>query len=94
MKNKRLGIIFSIVALLLLVPLVSMQFTDEVNWSALDFVVAGGLLILLGLGLDALARKIQERKFKLLAIAGTLVLFTLIWIELAVGVFGSPIAGS
>lgn len=30
--------------LLLLVPLVAMQFTDEVDWGGGDFVVAGGLL--------------------------------------------------
>ena len=31
-------------ALILLVPLVAMQFTDEVDWALADFVVAGALL--------------------------------------------------
>jgi hypothetical protein len=31
-------------ALILLVPLVAMQFTDEVNWGVADFVLAGALL--------------------------------------------------
>ena len=31
-------------ALMLLLPLVAMQFTDEVNWSETDFIVAGALI--------------------------------------------------
>ena len=34
---------WSVAALLLLLPLVAMQFTDEVNWSLADFVVFGAL---------------------------------------------------
>lgn len=33
-----------VTGLLLLVPLVAMQFTDEVRWNLADFVVAGALL--------------------------------------------------
>jgi hypothetical protein len=42
---KRLGVWAAVVALLLLVPLIAMQFTDEVAWTLSDFVFAGILLI-------------------------------------------------
>ena len=43
-NNNRLTIILSAAGLLLLLPLVAMQFTNEVNWTFSDFLVAGILL--------------------------------------------------
>ena len=36
--------ILPIVGLLLLIPLIAMQLTDEVNWSFYDFIIMGGML--------------------------------------------------
>ena len=48
-QNKRLfGIVIS-VAILLLIPLIAMQFSDQVNWKLADFVIAGVLLFGTGL---------------------------------------------
>jgi hypothetical protein len=44
-------------AFILLVPLVAMQFTDEVDWGLADFVVAGALLGGTGLLLHELASR-------------------------------------
>jgi hypothetical protein len=44
-------------ALILLVPLVAMQITDEVDWGVADFVFAGALLGVTGLLLERAARK-------------------------------------
>lgn len=94
MQNKRLIGIVLTVALLLLIPFVAMQFTDEVNWSLADFVVAGVLLLGTGLMCELVMRKVPKREHRL-AICGVILLaFVLVWIELAVGIFGSPIAGS
>jgi hypothetical protein len=46
-----------VTACVLLVPLVAMQFTDEVDWSLADFVFAGVLLGVTGLVLELAARK-------------------------------------
>ena len=46
-----------VTVLVLLVPLVAMQFTDEVDWSLFDFVLAGVLLGGSGLLLELAARK-------------------------------------
>ena len=94
MKNKRLLIILSVVGVLMLIPLIAMQFTKEVNWSASDFVVMGILLLGTGLGCELILRKIKKRENRIVLCLAVLGAFLLIWMELAVGIFGTPFAGS
>ncbi|EMS32107.1 hypothetical protein C943_01369 [Mariniradius saccharolyticus AK6] len=94
MKNQRLNIIISIVVFLLLIPFLAMQFTDEVNWSLFDFAVMGILLLSTGTLLDLVLRKVKTFQKRLLLGFVVLLAFFLIWAELAVGIFGSPFAGS
>lgn len=49
MKNKRIVYILSAVVILLMIPLIAMQFTKEVDWSAFDFLLMG--IMLTGTGL-------------------------------------------
>ncbi|GAB3341271.1 hypothetical protein GCM10027429_29400 [Marivirga atlantica] len=93
-KNKRLAGILLTMGILLMVPLVAMQFTNEVDWSLFDFVVMGSLLLIVGLTAEFSLRKIKATKNRIIAIAIILFIFLLIWAELAVGVFGTPFAGS
>lgn len=79
---------------LLLIPLVGMVFSDQVNWSVFDFVVMGILLLSLVFGINLIMTKITNRRIQLIPIVILIVVFLLIWAELAVGVFGSPFAGS
>lgn len=93
-QNKRLFIIITIAIAILIIPLTAMNFTNEVNWKIFDFIVAGILLVGTGLTLEFILRKIKTLRFRILfAIALFLALF-LIWAELAVGIFGTPFAGS
>ena len=93
-QNKRLvGIVISVVVLLLM-PLIGMQFSDEVNWSLMDFLIAGILLLGTGLICEFIMRKVKKKENRIVLILIALVLLLLIWIELAVGVFGTPFAGS
>lgn len=94
MKNKRLIIILSAVIILLLIPFVAMQFTNGVNWSSSDFVIMGILLTGTGLLLEFSLRKIKTVKYRLMVSGIIIFLFLLVWAELAVGVFGTPFAGS
>ena len=94
MQNKRLAGIVLTVALLLLIPFIAMQFTDEVKWSLFDFVVAGALLLGTGLLCELVIRKVNKIEYRIVICGALLVALLLIWIELAVGIFGTPFAGS
>jgi hypothetical protein len=88
MQNKRLFIIVLTVALLLLIPLIAMQFTDEVNWTLLDFVVAGALLLGTGLIFELVMRKVKKAGLRIAMLVALLAMLVLIWAELAVGILG------
>ena len=94
MKNKRLIIILTAVPILLLIPFIAMQFTEEVAWTGLDFVVMGILLLGAGLLYELVMRKITRNKYKIALSIAILVVFLIFWAELAVGIFGTPFAGN
>ena len=73
-------------ALLLLVPLVAMQFTSEVVWDLFDFVVAGALMVGTGLMYQLATRKLTNPRSRAFAVAAIAAAFLLIWVELAVGI--------
>ena len=94
MNSKRLLTIIFTTAVLLLIPLIAMRFTNEVNWTLSDFMVAGTLLLGTGLILDLILRKITSIKYRVVISTALLLVFLLIWAELAVGIFGTPFSGS
>lgn len=94
MRNKRLLVIVVITVLILVMPLIAMQFSDEVKWSYSDFLVAGILLLGTGLLFEFALRKVKKTRQRIVICAAILATLFLIWIELAVGIFGTPIAGS
>ncbi|MFE3869519.1 hypothetical protein ACFX5E_15750 [Flavobacterium sp. LS2P90] len=87
MNNKRLIIIVFTVAFLLLIPLIAMQFTDEVNWTLFDFTVAGVLLLSTGLACELVIRKVNKISLRIAICVTLLAMLLLIWAELAVGIF-------
>ena len=94
MKTNRFLIILLIVGALLLIPIIAMQFSSEVVWTASDFIIMGILLLVTGLGIDLVLRKVSSSKNRLIMGGIILAVFFMIWAELAVGVFGTPFAGS
>lgn len=93
-KNKRLIGILIVIAFLLLLPLIAMQFTSEVVWTSSDFVIMGILLLVTGLAVELVLRKVPTTSSRIVIVGVVLFLFFLIWAELAVGIFGTPFAGS
>ncbi|RTY89151.1 hypothetical protein FNW07_11470 [Flavobacterium sp. GT3R68] len=93
-NNKRLFGIVVTVAVLLMIPLLGMLFSDQVNWGVEDFVAAGILLLGTGLACEAVMRTVKTRQNRLILCGVILIALALIWIELAVGLFGTRFAGS
>ena len=83
----------SVVAILI-APLLAMQFTGEVHWTPFDFGVAAVLLGTTALAIELAIRLIGRPTFCVAAVLAILVALVLVWAELAVGVFGTPFAGS
>ncbi|HWP94212.1 MAG TPA: hypothetical protein VNL72_00555 [Gammaproteobacteria bacterium] len=71
---------------LLLVPLLAMQFTTAVRWSVGDFVTMGVLLFSAGSAFVLIARRVPPR-YRLIAGALVLAMLLYVWAELAVGIF-------
>ena len=85
--------ILRIVGLLLTIPLIAMQLTDEVEWSLFDFIIMGAMLSITGLLGDVILKKVKKSKHRLILYITIVMIFFLIWAELAVGIFGTPFAG-
>jgi uncharacterized membrane protein YfcA len=74
-------------AVVLIVPLLAMQFTDEVNWGAEDFAAALALLAGTWLAVELVWRMAAKSSTRLVATAVVFSLLVVIWAELAGGVF-------
>ncbi|MBC7685811.1 MAG: hypothetical protein H7176_11355 [Bdellovibrionales bacterium] len=83
----QLACVFLGTALILLIPLLAMQFTEKVNWDLADFLAAGVLLAGTGLAYVLLVRKLTSPRSRLVAGALLGLAFLLAWAELAVGLF-------
>ncbi len=94
MRNKRVILILSSALALLFIPFFGMFLTDQVNWKPNDFVIAGVLLIGTGLLCELILRKVRKGTYRLALVLLVLAVLLLVWVELAVGLFGTPFAGS
>ena len=86
--------ILQMVGLLLIIPLIAMQLTDEVEWSLFDFIIMGTLLLITGLMGEIIFKKVKKYKHRVILYVVVAIIFFLIWAELAVGIFGTPFSGS
>lgn len=86
--------IYALPLALLSIPLVGNLFSKEVNWSGSDFLIAGILLFTTAFLINLVRNRIKKQGQKVLIVIFILLALALIWLELAVGIFGSPFAGS
>ena len=86
--------ILYIVGTILLIPLIAMQLTNEVNWSLFDFIIMGAMLTITGLLGEIIFKKVKKYKHRVVLYVVVAIIFLLTWAELAVGIFGTPFAGS
>ena len=80
--------------LLLLFPFVGTLVSNEVNWSFFDFIVMGMLILLVSFGIKQIIKKTNSMHYRIILIGSILLVFLLVWAELAVGIFGTPFAGN
>jgi hypothetical protein len=85
--GKSLLAVALVTAAILMIPLVAMHFTTEVDWTGLDFVAAGTLLSLTGLTLTLALRKLSTLKSRLIVVGLIGLGFLYCWAEMAVGIF-------
>lgn len=79
MKNIRLIGILAAASCLLLIPYIAMKFTGEVNWTTLDFVVMGILLLFTGFGIEVALRVFNGAWIRVAAVLGVLFGFVMVW---------------
>jgi hypothetical protein len=80
--------------LLLLIPLIGMYISKENKWSLFDFFTMGILLLTLSFGIKQVMKTTKNVKYRILILGIILIIFFLVWAELAVGIFGTPFGGN
>ena len=83
--KKRLTVWVVAIGLLLMIPLLGMQFTDEVNWEFSDFLIMGTVLLAIGLLYELIARRSGKTIYRTAFGVGLLGAFLLFWVNGAVG---------
>lgn len=93
-KQQKTALVFAIPSLLMVVAFISNNFVEGFNWTGSDFLIAAILLF----GTASFIYMIVSSKLSVRAktIISIVIIHILmiIWVEMAVGLFGSPIAGS
>lgn len=93
-SNPRLDMLLRVIGwggaiMVLLIPLIAMQFTDEVDWSPFDFFAAAVLLGGAGAAMEAVFRKSANWAYRIAGGIATASGLMLIWAVLAVGIIGA-----
>ena len=86
LQNKIFAWIAFATAAVLSVPLVAMQFSNDVDWKLNDFIIIGFLLFGSG-ALYVYIARIVPRKYRIVIAAAFAITVLYIWGELAVGIF-------
>jgi hypothetical protein len=81
--------LWSVAALILLAPLIAMQVTDEVAWTAFDFALAGALLLGVGLTFELAASRTSSIAYRAGVGVALLAGLLIVWATGAVGIIGA-----
>lgn len=72
--------------MLLIIPLIAMPFSNQVDWTGSDFLIAGLLLFVAAFAIEVVLRLFKKKRYQVAIIAVLIFVFLYIWAELAVGV--------
>jgi hypothetical protein len=93
-NGKKIVFITALILGILSIPLIAMQFTNQVDWNPFDFIIMAMLLGSTAFLIDLTLRKFKGLKNRLMICGAVFILAVLFYIELAVGILGTPFAGS
>jgi hypothetical protein len=79
--------------LVLLLPLIGVILFD-LDWNIFDFLIMGLLILFFSIAINLILNHLNSSKLRLILVLMLVILFLLVWAELAVGVFGTPLAGT
>ena len=74
------------IAVILLVPFIGTMVSDDINWTAFDFLFAFLMIAGAGLIYETAVRKINNQKYRIVIALTILILFLIIWADQAVGI--------
>lgn len=80
---------WGVAVIMLLLPLISMQFTDEVDWDITDFIIFGAMLSAVGGVFELVARMTPNKAYRAAVGVALAASFILIWVNAAVGIIGN-----
>jgi len=78
---------------ILAIPFIGMQFNEDIQWSSMDFVIAGILLCTTGFIWGLVRVRLSESRWRYCLYVLLIVCVVLLWAEMAVGLFNSIVAG-
>jgi hypothetical protein len=79
--------------LVLLLPLIGVILFD-LDWNIFDFLIMSLLILFFSIAINLILNHLNSSKLRLILVLMLVILFLLIWAELAVGIFGTPFAGT
>jgi len=79
---------WGLAALLVAAPLVAMQFTAEVNWTASDFLFAAVVIGSVGVAIELAVRMTRNPAYRAGAACAVAAAFAIVWSSAAVGMIG------
>src|ERR671913_2653100 len=82
-------VVWATAAFLLLLPLIAMQYTSEVNWDETDFIVFGAMLAVACGTYELAARATSNGTCRAAVGIAVAAAFILVWMNLAVGIIGT-----
>lgn len=87
--TKSIIVVAVITVILLIIPLVAMQFTTDVNWSVSDFIIMGGLIFGTGVSFVFVMKYAINFVYRIAMLGAFGTTFLLVWANLAVGLIGA-----
>ncbi len=86
--RRRITVWAVVTGLILMVPLVAMQFSAEVNWTLFDFLLMGALLFGTGLTYELVSSKRSALAYRVAVGIACAAGLLLVWVNGAVGIIG------